>query len=354
MMETFVKAHADELLALTKELCAIPAPLGGEQARAEFVKAWLEARGFTPEIDGAGNVVFSTGEHPAVLLMAHLDTVFPPETPLVCREEGKKLICPGIGDDTVHVAMLLFTALYAKEQGIPLLFAANTGEEGQGNLRGCRELMNTFGAGLRAVVTYDSYLPKINTVAVGSERYRIVAETAGGHSYRDFGAQNAIAILGNVIAALDAQPVAESATYNFGTVSGGTSVNTIAAHAELLYEFRSDRADSLAQMRAQMKAILKDFPVRAETLGIRPCGRVDERKQEALVQKALAAFEGQPAPERQPGSTDCNLPLSMGIPAVCVGLVHGGGAHTTEEFILPESIPTGLSVALRLAEQFRE
>ena len=350
-MEQFVKAHASDVLALTKALCAIPAPVGAEQARAAFVTEWLRDHGFVPQTDAVGNVVFSTGENWNTLLMAHLDTVFPPETPLAWVETGDRIVCPSIGDDTVHVAMLLYTALYAKEKGIPLLFAANVGEEGGGNLRGCRELMKTYAKSLHAVISFDSYLDKINTVAVGSERYRITCDTAGGHSYRDFGKPNAIAILGNLIAELDAQTVFPEATYNFGLISGGTSVNAIAAHAEMSYEFRSNNADSLDGMRAQMQAILKKYPVKAETVGIRPCGRVDERKQERLALLCESCFAGLPAPERQPGSTDCNLPLSIGIPAVCVGLVYGGGAHTTAEYILPRSIPSGLLVALRLAEK---
>ena len=352
-MENFVKAHASDVLALTKALCAIPAPANGEAKRASFVSEWLLANGFTPQTDAVGNVVFSTGDGWNTLLMAHLDTVFPPETPLTWEEHGEKVICPSIGDDTVHVAMLLYTALYAKEKGIPLLFAANVGEEGGGNLRGCRELMKTYADRLQAVISFDSYLDKINTVAVGSERYRITCDTEGGHSYRDFGKPNAIATLGRLIAELDAQTVFPEATYNFGLISGGTSVNAIAAHAEMSYEFRSNNADSLDKMREQMQEILKKYPVRAETVGIRPCGRVDAEKQERLAALCESCFDGLPVPERQPGSTDCNLPLSMGIPAVCVGLVYGGGAHTTNEYILPASIPDGLRVALRLAEKLK-
>lgn len=351
-MESFIKQYSGEVLALTKRLCAIPAPVHREEQRAAFVTEWLKEHGFDPHTDAVGNVVFSTGEQPKTLLMAHLDTVFPIETPLDWTENGEKSICPGIGDDTVHVAMLLYAALYAKKRNIPLLFAANVGEEGGGNLKGCRQLMRDYGETLRAVVSFDSYLDKINTVAVGSERYRITCDTEGGHSYRDFGKPNAIAILGNVIAALDAQRVWPEATYNFGLISGGTSVNAIAAHAEMSYEFRSNNADSLDGMRAQMQEILQKFPVKAETVGIRPCGRVDKEKQERLAVLCESCFDGLPVPERQPGSTDCNLPLSMGIPAVCVGLVYGGGAHTTSEYILPASIPDGLRVALRLVEKF--
>lgn len=354
-MEEFVRRSAPEVLTLTKALCAIQAPLNGEGARAAFVLDWCGERGLHAEQDDAGNVVIRTGENPETLFLAHLDTVFPPDTLLEWREEGDRIFCPGIGDDTVHVALLLYTALYAAERGLPLLFSANVGEEGEGNLRGCKALMETYGKTLKAVVAFDSYQEKMNTTAVGSERYRISADTAGGHSYRDFGSPNAIAVLGRLIAELDAQPAAPLSTYNFGTVSGGTSVNTIASHAELLYEFRSESAPSLALMRERMEAVTGKYPVRTETIGVRPCGDVPAEKQEALAKKAEAAFlrAGLPAPARQPGSTDCNLPLSKGIPAVCVGLVRGGGAHTLREYILPESVPAGLAVALHLAESFR-
>ena len=351
-MKAFVEKYAPEVLSLTKALCAIPAPVNGEAKRAAFVQEWLVSHGFSPVIDDAGNVVFATGEGWDTLLMAHLDTVFPIETPLTWEEAGEKIVCPGVGDDTVHVAMLLYAALYAKEKGIPLLCAANVGEEGGGNLRGCKELMKNYGGKLKSVVSFDSYLDKINTVAVGSERYRITCDTEGGHSYRDFGNRNAIAVLGHIIAELDAQTVLPDATYNFGLISGGTSVNAIAGHAEMSYEFRSFNADSLDGMRSQMQAVLEKYPVKTETVGIRPCGRVDQKKQDMLIQKAMNAFAFTASPTEQPGSTDCNLPLSMGIPAVCVGLVHGGGAHTTREWIMKDSIPTGLEVALRLVNEF--
>ncbi len=364
---------ARQVLELTEQLAVIPAPSGREEQRTAYCLRWLqkhlqEKRVFADEV---GNVCaeFGDTEHdPIVLLMAHTDIVFDRETPLLLRREGDRLYCPGIGDDTVHVAMLLHCAgwlsMRPPRKGLSFVCAANVCEEGEGNLRGCRSLMERYGSRLREVISFDSVLSKLNTDAVGSMRYRITAETGGGHSFRDFGADNAIALLASLVAALDRQPLPAGGvtTYNFGRISGGTTVNSIAARAELLYEFRSDRHANLLQMERQLVSLTAELDRRCrknggtlqvESIGVRPCAKgVDPVAQEALIQRAEAAFDGLPKPVRAPASTDCNLPLSMGIPAVCIGLVDAGGAHTTSEYIRPDSISDGVEVALRLLRSY--
>jgi acetylornithine deacetylase/succinyl-diaminopimelate desuccinylase-like protein len=188
-------------------------------------------------------------------------------------------------------------------------------------------------------------------------RYRVTAKTAGGHSFRDFGAPNAIAKLCGLVAELEKQPLPKVGitTFNFGSISGGTTVNTIAAEASMLYEFRSDTKENFAQLEAQFQAAcqgVKDCTLSVETIGVRPCGNVAEEKQAALIARCERAFAGLPVPARYPASTDCNLPLSMGIPAVCIGLVEGGGAHTLAEYIRPESIARGADVLVRLLKSY--
>ena len=245
----------------------------------------------------------------------------------------------------------------ALPEDITFLFAANVCEEGEGNLRGCKALMERYGDRLQEVVSFDSYLEKLHDTCVGSMRYRVTAKTAGGHSFRDFGAPNAIAKLCGLVAELEKQslPKVGITTFNFGSISGGTTVNTIAAEASMLYEFRSDTKENFAQMEAQFQAAcqgVKDCTLSVETIGVRPCGNVEAGKQNALVARCERAFAGLPVPARYPASTDCNLPLSMGIPAVCIGLVEGGGAHTLAEYIRPESIARGADVLVRLLKSY--
>lgn len=355
---------ANKILALTKSLAVIPAPSKSEEKRTAFCLEWWRSLGLSAFADEVGNVILELGggeDTPVVLFMAHTDIVFDENTPLVLREEGDRLYCPGIGDDTAHVAFLLHGGAEMAKQtlpaGITFVFAANVCEEGEGNLLGCRALMERYGSRLREVISFDSYLEKLHDTCVGSMRYRVTIKTAGGHSFRDFGAPNAIAKLCGLVAELEKQPLPEKGitTFNFGSITGGTTVNTIAAEASLLYEFRSDRHENFAQMETQFRSAcenVKDCNLTVETIGIRPCGNVEEAKQQALVTRCETAFAGLPLPARYPASTDCNLPLSMGIPAVCIGLVAGGGAHTREEYVSMASFAEGAQVLSNLLSSY--
>lgn len=358
--------NAFDILATAKALAVLPAPSGREEKRTAFCLDFWKSRGLGAFADEIGNVILEVGdtEHdPIVLLMAHTDIVFEMSVPLVLRQENGRLYCPGIGDDTVHAAFVLHAAeWFAKRKcpaGLSFIFAVNVCEEGEGNLRGCRALMERYAGRLREVISFDSYLKQINTTAVGSVRYRVTARTAGGHSFRDFGGQNAIACLARLICLLDEQPLPEAGitTYNFGGITGGTTVNTIAAEAALLYEFRSDRHENLLQMEKQFRACIEvcrdSCELTVECIGERPCANgVDAALQEALCVRAENAFAGMQKPARYPGSTDCNLPLSMGIPAVCIGLCDGAGAHTTEEYIVEASVENGVRVLQNLLASY--
>lgn len=361
----FVSNHRDELLQLIYKLAVIPAPSHHEETRAAFCLEWLHKNGLqNAYIDEVNNVICTVGDtnKPCVLLMAHTDIVFDADTPLKITEQDGRLYCPGIGDDTAHVAMLLLCAKYAainSPKDLCLLFCANSCEEGQGNLDGCRALMKRYGKSLREVISFDSYLETINDTAVGSSRYRIAMDTEGGHSFRHFGNTNAIAVVAEIICALQGIPIPQKdiTTFNFGRIEGGTTVNSIAQHCEVLYEFRSNNAENLAYMKAELSKVLanfeKQYRITVTPIGERPCAvGVDPAAQQALIARAESAFEGLPTPGRYPASTDCNLPLSMGIPAICIGLFSGGGAHSTEEYIVKDSLPIGLAVAIRLVESY--
>ena len=363
----YVDNHAQEALDLLMELGKIPAPSNHEEKRAEFCKQWLEKQGAQGVyIDDALNVVYPVGcteDNPLVVFMAHTDVVFPDTEELPMRVEDGKLYCPGIGDDTLHLVALLMCAKYVAENklvpaGCGMLLIANSGEEGLGNLKGTRKIMEQFGSRIKEFITFDGPGTNIVNKAVGSKRYKVEIDTEGGHSYSRFGNRNAIAYLASLIDTLYTMKVPQRGrtTYNVGTISGGTSVNTIAQHAEMLYEFRSDDREDLAEMEAHFNAALafyrtKGIQVTCTLVGDRPCGiEIDPDKHNDLIVRAAAAIETHRGvtPKLGSGSTDCNIPLSMGIPSIMVPCGLGAGAHTREEYIVIDSQVPGIKMAFEL------
>lgn len=363
----YIDDHREEAYQLLIELAQIPAPSNHEEKRAAFCKDWLEKQGAKGVyIDSALNVIYPVGcteDNPLTVYMAHSDVVFPDTDPLPLKVEDGRIYCPGVGDDTANVVALLTAAKYIAQHDVKpsdggVLIAINAGEEGLGNLKGSRRIVEDFGSRIREFVTLDGgSLGGVNR-AVGSKRYRIGIDTEGGHSYGSFGNRNAIAYLASMIDMLYTMKVPPKGrtTYNVGTISGGTSVNTIAQHAEMLYEFRSDERESLAVMEEHLNAAVavyraKGVTVNVELVGDRPCsGEVDEAREQALMDRAAAAAKRHYGGELEfrSGSTDCNIPLSMGIPAICVGCYNGRGAHTRGEYVEIDSLLPGLKVAFEL------
>lgn len=363
----YINAHQDEALALLLELAQIPAPSNHEEKRAEFCRNWLVSHGAEGVyIDEARNVIYPIGctaENPIAVFMAHSDVVFPDTTSLPLSVADGKIYCPGVGDDTANVVALLMAAKFIAENKLQpincgVLLVVNSGEEGLGNLKGSRKIMETFGSRVREFITFDGSVHSIVNHAVGSKRYRIEVDTEGGHSYGKFGNRNAIAYLASLIDTLYTIKVPEAGktTYNVGTISGGTSVNTIAQHAEMLYEFRSDVRESLTVMEQHLNAAIsfyrtKGIRVTVNLVGDRPCsGEVDAEKETILMMRTAQAVKTHYGIEAgfRSGSTDCNIPLSLGIPAVCVGCAIGNGAHTREEYVEINSLRPGLGVAFDL------
>ncbi|MBQ8893875.1 MAG: M20/M25/M40 family metallo-hydrolase [Clostridia bacterium] len=358
------KAVQGELFDLLCTLAQIPAPSNQEEKRAEFCKDWLEAQGAEGVyIDEALNVIYPLGDvsGEVTVYMAHSDVVFPDTQPLPLRVEDGRIFCPGVGDDTANAVALLAAAkevaqkkLKPREGGV--LLVINSGEEGLGNLKGSRRIMEDFR--VRELVTFDGYAQSITCRAVGSKRYQVEVETEGGHSYGAFGNRNAIAYLAaliNDLYQIKVPPMGKT-TFNVGTIGGGTSVNTIAQHAEMLYEFRSDEREALEIMERHFLAAIdfyrtKGIEVKVTLVGDRPCsGAVDEAQHEALKARAAEAVKkhyGFDVAFRS-GSTDCNIPLSMGVPAICVGCVTGGKAHTREEYVEIASLQPGIETAKEL------
>ena len=360
-------AHQKEAFDLLVELAQIPAPSNQEEKRVEFVKAWLEKQGAKGVfIDDALNVVYPIGvteSNDVAVYMAHSDVVFPDLTPLPLRIEDGKIHCPGVGDDTANAVALLMTAKYIAENdlqpaGRGVVLVINSGEEGLGNLRGSRKIMETYGQRVKEFVTFDAMSLRIADTSVGSHRYKVEIDTEGGHSYGAFGNRNAIRYLASMIDALYAVKVPEKpgakTTYNVGLISGGTSVNTIAQRAEMLYEYRSDDVECLLAMKRCFEAVVEAYRamgigVEVELVGERGCARdVDESAHAALIgmaQRSVRDIIGAD-PGLESSSTDANSALNAGVPAICMSAVAGRGCHTREEELDLDSLVTGCRLTM--------
>lgn len=365
-IRTYFEAHQAEALELLCTLAKIPAPSNHEEQRARFCRDWLTSQGATGVYtDSALNVIYPIGDisGSVSVFMAHSDVVFPDTDPLPLEIAHGRIKCPGIGDDTANVTAVLMCAKYIAENRLTkkdggVLLVINSGEEGLGNLKGVRKITESFTGRIRELISFDAMSAHGVNKAVGSRRYCITVKTEGGHSYNAFGKTNAIAVLSDIIGKFYAQPLPTlgKTTFNVGTVSGGTSVNTIAQQAEMLYEFRSDRRISLEEMQKNMDRIIASFAdmdanISIVLVGERPCGaEVDENRQAELIKKAEAAYLHSFGRDIiwGSGSTDCNIPLSMGIPAVCIGCCIGSGAHTRDEYIEADSLLPGICTAAEL------
>ncbi len=364
----FLDGAERETLALLEELCRIPAPSHHEEKRAEFCLKWFLDHGAEGSyIDEALNVIYPMnceGRDDIVVFMAHTDTVFPDAEPYPYQNDGEYIYCPGVCDDTVCLVQIMMTMKYILENGLKpdcgIIFAANACEEGLGNLKGIRQIMKDYAGRIKAVYTVDGGYRHIVNRCVGSHRYRVTIETEGGHSYGAFGNKNAIYYLSDLVCRFYDQKVPQKegakTTYNVGIIEGGTSVNTIAQQASVLYEYRSDDEECLAVMQASFEKEIektkeKGVGVTVELLGERPCsGKVDEAILHAMAERCMAVQEkhsGIPC-VAESGSTDCNIPMSLGVPAICVGSYVGSGVHTREEKLEISSIPVGLKIVAEL------
>lgn len=360
VVNEWIKQNLDSHIALLKELAAIPAPSGKEDARVKYLTELFDKTGVASVTDEAKNVIVPMGDIEsgnAIVFAAHTDVVFPDLTPLPVIEKDGLLMAPGVGDDTANLAAIVTAIRFIKEAGLkpkrPVLFVFNSCEEGLGNLKGTRRLFGEYGAKIAEFISFDcSFDEGMITRAVGSERWRVCAKASGGHSFNDFGNSSAIEGVSRLVSRLYEQtpPKREGCktTYNVGLISGGTSINTIAESAEILYEYRSDDRECLASMRDGFLRVLAaeegKVSFTRELIGERPCGGdVDEDALAALISRCAAALEKfVGTPVRSSGSTDSNIPLSMGIPAVTFGLYDGGGAHTRGEWLALDSLEAGL------------
>jgi len=367
-LQKFSEEKFEELLKLHKELCLIPAPSHFEDERAAYVLKYLKDAGIkNAYIDEAKNVICTLGKpsDKIIVFMAHTDTVFPMETPLNYIDDGEKIHCPGAGDDTGSLAGMLTCVKYMAEHNIvperTLMFVANSCEEGLGNLKGTRQLFKDFGDRIEYMYSFDSKPMGVTNKSVGSHRYKITALTEGGHSFGAFGNRNAINALAGIINEIYKIEVpkidSSRTTYNVGIIEGGTSVNTIAQNASMLCEYRSDNVECLAIMEKKYNEIFEAakancLELKVELVGNRPCMSTDmdmTKLQEITNRaKAIQSKHFEEDVIEKSGSTDCNIPHSMAIPAVALANYNGGGTHTREEWVVKESFKPGLRVSMEL------
>lgn len=372
-----------------RELVAIPAPPFGEQARAEWFAHRLAAIGVpNVKIDAIGNVigilpaaklpVESSG--PMVVLSAHLDTVFPPDAPVdprVERIEGTlRLSAPGACDNGAGLAGLLaltMALLQAQaELPAPLLLLANVGEEGEGDLRGVRHFYekSPYAGRVAAHVVLDGAgSDSAVSQALGSRRFQVTVTGPGGHSFTDAGTPNPIAALAAALAVLAETPLPEEprTTLNVGTIHGGTSVNSIPESATASIDFRSTHHDELLRLEVALHRAVEDAVERAnlparkhatrsrgnlsysiDRIGDRPAAQLPP---DSPVLEALRAVDRHLGlrTDLRLGSTDANIPIARGIPAISMGAGgDGGGAHTLAEWYIDKDRELGLRRVLLL------
>lgn len=354
-----IRRNEPAMIDLQARICAIPAPPFKEQVRAAELKKLFEEYGLKNVfIDKEGNVVGTrpgAQPRPNVLIEAHLDTVFPEGTDVTVKREGSVLKSPGIGDDTRGLAALLATIRGLQEAKVQtpgtITFAANVGEEGPGDLRGTKRLLNeTLKGQVDYFISIDGSDPaQIVFHGVGSYRYKVTFKGPGGHSYGAFGLVNPIHALGRAVAKIDAiqVPVNPKTTFNVGVIGGGTSVNSIPFEGWFDVDMRSPDAKSLENTKEKILAAIKEavveendrwkhngeITVDVKLTGYRPVGETPPESPIVVATQAAVRAIGM-RPLLTSGSTDSNYPMSLGIPAVTIG---GGGsakdAHAlTERF----------------------
>lgn len=365
------RARLDEIVAQIVAIQQVPAPTFDEARRSAYMAAQFRAAGVAEVERDALHNVFARlpgrdATRPPLVVSAHLDTVFPATTDLATRREGALLYGPGIGDNSTGLAGLLVLARTLIDRGLPhaadIYLVANVGEEGLGDLRGMRAVVERFGGRAVYVVVEGGLFGQLTHQAIGVRRYRIEVTAPGGHSWGGFGATSAIHVLGHLIAAIDRLevPAAPKTTYNVGIIEGGTSINTIANTARLWLDLRSEAPQELERLVAQVQTLLSDVGAThaaaddgvrlvAEQVGNRPAGAVG--RDTPIVAHADAALRAVGCPDVHyiVSSTDANIPLSRGYEAVCLGLTHSGNSHRPDEYIDVTHLPDGLGQLLLVA-----
>jgi acetylornithine deacetylase/succinyl-diaminopimelate desuccinylase-like protein len=365
-----MKDIAERVIERAIEIQQIPAPTFDEKQRAEFVRSlFVEERLRDVSVDEIGNVYgrWTAGDGQRkngkpLIVSAHLDTVFPLDTDLRVTRRLGLIHGPGLGDNSLGVAALFGLLWMLREQRFEpsgdLWLVANVGEEGLGDLRGMRAVVERFGGDVSAYLVLEGLaLGHVYHRAVGVKRYRVTARTTGGHSWSDYGKPSAIHELAKLVVQLTSLELSSHprTTMNVGKISGGTSVNVIAAEATLDLDLRSDGQEALAQLILNVEKLIRHanrpgINVESEVIGQRPAGEIStDHTLVKLAEECLRDLGFEPV--LTTGSTDANIPLSKGYPAIVLGISTGGSAHTVHEYINTEPVAQGLEQLVKFVER---
>jgi acetylornithine deacetylase/succinyl-diaminopimelate desuccinylase-like protein len=367
-----IKADDDTAFAEQKRITEIPAPPYKENVRAEYYLKRFQELGFKDAaIDGEGNVIGlrkgSGGGRPKLVVSAHLDTVFPEGTDVAVKESEGAVRAPGIGDDSRGLAAMLSLIKSMNANGVAtmgdVMFVGTVGEEELGNLRGVKALFRDH-ADIDGFISIDGLgITRVVNQATGSHRYEMIFRGPGGHSFQEFGLPSAIHAMGRAVAKIaDLQtPSDPKTTFTVGTVSGGTSVNAIASEARMAVDMRSNSTEELLKLEARLLDLVKQavaeenarwtsdqLSVEIKLIGDRPAGIVamDSPIVQA-TQRAVTAITRGPRVTFAGSSTDSNLAMSLGIPAVTIGGGgEGGNWHSRNEWYKPVDAYLGPQNAL--------
>ena len=364
--------HQPQVRRWLLEAVSIPAPPFGEQRRAAwFLERFRELSLTDIHIDGEGNVLGEiapedpTPNGPVILVSAHLDTVFPEGTDCQPIEEpdSRRILGPGVCDNAAGLSALLALAAALRFARInppaTILFAANVGEEGEGDLRGMRHLFQSeryAGRIVTAIALEGSGTSTVVTSGLGSMRFRITLTGPGGHSWSDAGTPNPILLLSRALAEIADLPLSNDplTTLNVGYVSGGTSVNSIPSSATALVELRSTSSEPMHEAAAAVRRILEStvapytslaapITLHIDAIGDRPAASLPADSTLLGILHSVDRHLNL-GTEHRLGSTDANLPLSLGVPAIAIATGGiGGNIHTLDEWY----DPTGRETALR-------
>jgi tripeptide aminopeptidase len=354
------------LLDLAQQIQKIPAPSFDEGQRAEFVRDLFIREGLLDvSLDSLGNLYGRLAGRDRIsplIISAHLDTVFPKTVMRSSSRESDRILGPGIGDNSLGVASLVGLLWLIRQRNVTLpgdvWFVANVCEEGLGDLRGMKAVVDRFRQAVRAYLVLEgTALGHVYHRAIGVQRYRVMVRTAGGHSWSDYGQPSAIheaAVLVTRITSLPL-PAAPRTTLNVGLMSGGTGVNVLASEATFELDVRSEKIESLAALVEQVETTIRSarrdgVDVELEIIGKRPAGEIP-------VDHPLVRLAGDClselglTPTFTSGSTDANVPLSLGYPALVLGVTTGGGAHTLHEYIDLPPVEAGMEQLVRFVER---
>lgn len=370
----FFTNNAEAITDEQIQICSIPAPPFGERERAKYLADKFSTLGLSEvEIDEEGNclgLIEGTSQSPLIVVSAHLDTVFAAGTDFTVVRSGNRLLAPGIADDGCGLAALIALARAIQVEKIrpegSILFVGTVGEEGEGNLRGVRHLLmrGRWASKVEAFLSFDGPgVDRITNRALGSRRYRVEITGPGGHSWGDFGLPNPVHALSRAVAKLAGYPLPREprTTFNVGRIEGGTSVNAIPEKAAMDVDLRSGADVELRRLDSFFRRAVKQaadeenatrrpgdplLEVKVDLIGERPSGETPADS--ALVELALEATKLLGIePRLDQSSTDSNLPISLGIPAVTLGAGGtSGSSHTLAEWFDPTNRDLGLKRAL--------